>query len=552
MKRSKPQAISTDKFDDSEADIVDESAKGISSLILVQVITKLFTFALNQALIRSVSPDIFGLIVYLEFLQSSTLFISRESVRLAVQRITHDQTKTQTLQKVMNFGFLPLVIAIPVTLLIGYYQGFKSVNFQEYLLFLPFHKLSIGIILLLTILELIIEPIYCVYQYELEFGKRSKFEGVALTTKCITTFGAIYLARQYYTGMEFGGAAILSFMVGQLAYSAILFISYGISFSKFNKRKNTHIKYGILSNNGAPKFDPSVLSILKSLFVQLIFKQVLTEGDKLLISYLCTVEEQGVYAVIVNYGSIIARLLFQPLEESTRLLLAKIVNSTEIPKGESMAQSFTYIKMISLFYFNLCLFIVFAGVTNGSFLLQVMIGTQNKWALSNIFHFFTIYVAYIPFLAFNGVFEAFFTVIVQPNEIQKYSKFMTFITVIVLVVLYILISVLELRLAGLILANIINMAMRIGYCYRSINKYYGARISLLTCLRYTSGSIACTIVSWVVQYMFVFRLESFVTETWSELFKSAVFSAILLANLMILERQNIQNSIKRIFKIKDE
>lgn len=141
--------------------------------------------------------------------------------------------------------------------------------------------------------------------------------------------------------------------------------------------------------------------------MQLIFKQVLTEGDKLLISHLCTIEEQGVYAVIVNYGSIIARLLFQPLEESTRLLLAKIVNSTEIPKGESLAQSFTYIKMISLFYFNLCLFIIFAGITNGSFLLRIMIGSKTKWAQSNIFDLFTLYVTYIPFLAFNGVFEAF-------------------------------------------------------------------------------------------------------------------------------------------------
>lgn len=390
------------------------------------------------------------------------------------------------------------------------------------------------------------------YQYELEFGKRSKFEGIALIAKCTTTFVAIYFARQRFTGLEYSGISILSFMFGQLAYSATLFLSYFGSFLKFNETKDTHIRYGVFSIEGEPRFDPAVLSISKSLFIQLIFKQVLTEGDKLLISYLCTIEEQGVYAVIVNYGSIIARILFQPLEESSRLLLAKIVNSTEPPKGETMAQSFTYIKMISLFYFNLCLFIIFAGITNGSFLLRVMLGSSNKWSQSNIFDLFTLYVFYIPFLAFNGIFEAFFTVIVQPHEIQKYSKFMTFITAVVLAALYISVSVMELRLAGLILANILNMAMRIGYCYRSINKYYGTRISLLTCLRYTSGSIACTIASWIVQYIFVFRLDSFVTKTWSELFKSAIFSVILLANLVILERQNIQNSIKRIFKIKDE
>lgn len=110
----------------------------------------------------------------------------------------------------MNFGFLPFIIAIPVTLLIGYFQGIKSINFQKYFLDVPFHKVSIGVIILLTILELSIEPIYCVYQYELEFGRRSKFEGIALATKCITTFGAIYLTRQYFDGINFSGAAILS------------------------------------------------------------------------------------------------------------------------------------------------------------------------------------------------------------------------------------------------------------------------------------------------------------------------------------------------------
>ncbi|KAI5969699.1 RFT1 [Candida margitis] len=552
MKKAQSEPNVFDKLDNSDDDIVDESAKGISSLILVQVITKLFTFMLNQALLRFVSPDIFGLIVYLEFLQSSVLFISRESVRLAVQRIAYDETKTRTLQKVMNFGFLPLFIAIPVTLLIGYFQGIKSINFQEFFLRLPLHKVTIGVIIASIILELSIEPIYCVYQYELEFGKRSKFEGIALTTKCVTTFSAIYLARQYFTDIEFSGAAILSFMVGQLAYSATLFFSYSTSFLKFNKDRDIHIRFSIVSDKEVPKFDPAIISITKSLFIQMIFKQVLTEGDKLLISYLCTIEEQGVYAVIVNYGSIIARLLFQPLEESTRLLLAKIVNSTEKPKGETMAQSFTYITMISLFYFNLCLFILFAGITNGSFLLQVMIGGTSKWAQTNIFDIFTLYVTYIPFLAFNGVFEAFFTIIVQPHEIQKYSQFMTFITIIVLATSYVLISVMELRLAGLILANILNMAMRIGYCYHSIKNYYGARISLLTSLRYTSGSIACTVASWVVQYLFLFKSGSFVTKTWSELFKSAIFSAILLANLLILERQNIQNWVKRVFKIKND
>ena len=75
----------------------------------------------------------------------------------------------------------------------------------------------------------------------------------------------------------------------------------------------------------------------------MIFKQFLTEGDKLLISHLCTIEEQGMYAVMANYGSIIARLLFQPLEESTRLMFTKLLNENTFP-GDEKPQNWNHIS----------------------------------------------------------------------------------------------------------------------------------------------------------------------------------------------------------------
>ncbi|KAI5954505.1 RFT1 [Candida jiufengensis] len=560
LKIKKDDTIQLNKSEEPKSNVIEETAKGITSLVFVQIITKLFTFLLNQLLIRFISPEIFGLTIYLEFLVSTILFFSRESIRLSIQRITNDlKNKTRTLQKIINFGFLPLFLSIPITLLLGYFQGYRSDNFQNYLLNLPFHNLILVFLVLSIILELSIEPIYCVYQYQLDFNKRSKFESIALFIKCVTTFIGVYFAKYYKSSYsEFSGLSILAFTIGQLSYSLTLFILYSVSFLGFNKVNGTNVEYSIVNvgeGNKTHYFDSNVIAIFKGFFIQMIFKQLLTEGDKLLISYLCTIEEQGIYAVIVNYGSIIARILFQPLEESTRLMLTKIVNSNEKSKLDSLLQSFTYIKMISLFYFNLCAFLLFTGISNGSFLLKFMIGKQNRWETANIYELFPIYIVYIPFLAFNGIFEACFTSIVKPQNMQKYSNFLTFVTVSILGLSYLLIKEWDYRLTGLMIANMINMFMRIIYCSTAIKNYYkplNKKMGILQIVSYTSGSVGVTIGIWLLQYFFVFKEKSYVTKTWEELFKSAVLSAVLLINLMILERQNLQNTVKRVFKIKDE
>ena len=57
---------------------------------------------------------------------------------------------------------------------------------------------------------------------------------------------------------------------------------------------------------------------------QSLVKHFLTEGDKFLVSRLSPLADQGGYAVAANYGSLVARIVFQPIEEtadrkSTRL-----------------------------------------------------------------------------------------------------------------------------------------------------------------------------------------------------------------------------------------
>lgn len=522
-----------------------KSVRGITNLIIVQVITKLFTFVLNQLIIRYLTPTIIGITSYLDFIYSTVLFFSRESLRLSIQRIKDDKGGNAN-QKVVNFGCLGLIISIPILLITGYWQMNYSM-ISTTLFQLPFHKLVVLLVLLLIVLELFTEPVYCLYQFQLDFSKRSKFEGLAILIKCVVTFASVMIVKKYSTNEKyFTGSAICGFALGQFSYSLTLFVCYLSAFKReyFNKG----VTYQLVKVKDSNKsvgyyFQPEILVLVKGFFVQMIFKQFLTEGDKLLISHLCTIEEQGVYAVVSNYGSMVARLLFQPLEESTRLMFTKILNGDDTTKNN---RSFTYLKLISIFYFNLSLLILFAGVTNGSFLLRILMGGKaSNWVNTDIFDVFPQYIAYIPLLAFNGILEALFSCIASTSDLQKFSKYMTFVTFAILVLLYLFVDRLGLRTSGLILANMINMSLRIIYCYRQIQRYYiqyGISIKMRNILGYVAPSVAVALSAWIAQYVAIGgRTGSFI-----QLIFSAGMSTLVLMILIFLERDNVKQPLSSV------
>lgn len=511
-----------------DKDVVSKSTAGVSLLILTQVFTKLATFLLNQVLIRFISPEVFGVATYLEFLLSTVLFFSREAVRLSVQRISssdkggtkqelaqsrtkpehlHVGTELGTIQSIINFSSIPLYIGQVITVtVIG--SQYNTEIFRQSLLSFPYSKLSLAVILLLILLELIAEPLYALSQYRLKFKQRSKFEGLAVTLKCLTTFSVIIVAKKYgnLSSAQFEGLSILAFALGQFAYSFSLFSNYQLLIYKEIKsqpqgKRNSLWFSKVYYENDYYYFDRSVLKIWKNYFVQMIFKHFLTEGDRILMNYICTIKEQGVYSVVTNYGSIIARLLFQPIEESFRLLLSKLLADKS---KANINRSLEIMHYLLIFYTNLSILIALAGYTNASFLLQYLIGGRlSRWSQSNIFEVFPQYIIYIPFMAFNGILEAFFTSVSNEKQINHFSIFMSGLTILIFALLYYFIDYLGMGLSGLILANITNMLLRIAYCSNFIFSFYsqlGVRISFASMIKRIGPDIAIGIMSALLQY----------------------------------------------------
>ena len=551
----------------NDVDILNKSTTGASFLMLTQLFTKMLTFLLNQLLIRLISPRVFGISAYLEFIVSMVLFFSREGERLSIQRTRDissendnntkhradkyvEGTRVGTLQSIINFGYIPLVVGGPLSVAILVWQ-YHSQNFQESLLKMPYYRASVLLVWLLIMLELVAEPLYAINQFQLNFKKRSKYESVGVFGRCIITFAIIAIVQKTWraSNLEYDGLAVVAFAAGQFGYSLLIFLQYQLSFASENQMKPLEEQNSLLVRkisaqweNTSFYFNEKIFAIWRSLFILMIFKHFLTEGDKLLINYLCTVEEQGTYAVVCNYGSIIARLVFQPIEESLRLLFTKMLSTKS---EENMKKSYNVMKYLGIFYLNLSLLIGIAGYSNAAYFLLILLGGKaSKWASTGIFDIFPQYIVYIPFLAFNGILEAFFNSVADGSDIRRFSIFMSFLTIIVLCSLYAFIAHFELGLSGLILANALNMTLRIGYCSIYIKSFYsknGLEIAYTNVLkRIAHSSIMFIIVAYCQYVALDYNIKS---SSIKDVIKSACLCLVYLIFMLYSDRDILKEPL---------
>ena len=122
--------------------ILASSATGTTFLIMIQLASRIFTFASNQLILRTLSPAVLGIAAQLELFQVSILYFSRESIRMAIQRQpvssssksnNHGQAdasldmQCMASQAVVNVSYLSLGLGVPATLFFTIlYQRFVS------------------------------------------------------------------------------------------------------------------------------------------------------------------------------------------------------------------------------------------------------------------------------------------------------------------------------------------------------------------------------------------------------------------------------------------
>jgi oligosaccharide translocation protein RFT1 len=202
------------------------SLTSAKSLIALQLLSRLITFSLNQALIRIASPKVFGTAaVQFDLVRDTILFLSREGVRGVVIRIPGDKKIAESSQtgrwiedtRIHNLVNLPILLGIAVTtaLLPLYLHSLPSTTTsQSY-----FHS-SLGLYVAATLLELLTEPLYLRSQLSspVDTSIRVQAEGTAIIIRAIVTVVCLAASREQY--------ALLAFAFGQISYSVALGFKY--------------------------------------------------------------------------------------------------------------------------------------------------------------------------------------------------------------------------------------------------------------------------------------------------------------------------------------
>lgn len=193
------------------------SLANASSLVLLQLFSRAFTFALNQALVRLATPQTFGTAaIQFELLLSTILFLSREGVRNALLRSSVKSEKNGSNAMLMeNISLIPVFLGIPTSGLTAlvYVQSASTTTASQ-----PHFHLSVSIYALAAILELLSEPLYIRAQNELRLKVRVRAEGAAVVAKAVVTFLVLAFASSEW--------ALVGFAVGQAAYGLSLLIVF--------------------------------------------------------------------------------------------------------------------------------------------------------------------------------------------------------------------------------------------------------------------------------------------------------------------------------------
>jgi oligosaccharide translocation protein RFT1 len=477
------------------------AVRGASLLIILQIASRAITFIANQLLLRFLTAQLLGVSTQLEVYYLSVLFFARESLRVAIQRqgttasgTDPNATNSHESQSVVNVGHLAAVLGLGAAVGLGggYLHYVDPATAST-----PYLDTALYIYGVASIIELLSEPAFVVLQHRLRFGPRAAAESIATFIRCIVTFGAAGWA--WRAGRELG---VLPFALGQLGYGVGLlgvYLWYGSNlasadgFSLLPKRINdTQAPQQADNVNPAPVpsytlgyFYTPTLHLASSLTAQSFVKHILTQGDTFLVSILSSPKSQGVYALANNYGSLLARLVFQPVEESSRNYFSKLLSTSTPtpaavqqderpalagPSKDSLAKAATDLQTLFKSYILLSILIVTLGPFGAPLLVQIVAG--EAWAQSGAGRVLAQYCLYIPLLALNGVSEAFVSSVATETQVHRQSLWMGVFSVVFGTAGFVFLRVLDLGAVGLVYANIINMLCRITWSRSFISAYF--------------------------------------------------------------------------------
>lgn len=177
--------------------------------------------------------------------------------------------------------------------------------------------------------------------------------------------------------------------------------------------------------------------------------------------------------LINRSGSLVARIIFQPIEETSRVFFSKTLSSSSSNSKNSLNTASQILLSMLLLFTHLFLLLVTFGPPYLSIVLSVLLPPRYHNTSAPLI--LRAYIYYIPTMAFNGLLEAFFASTSTPSDLRSQSRWMFLFSVAFVVTAVGLAKGLGWGDAGLVWANIANLGFRTLYAWLFVLRFFGQR-----------------------------------------------------------------------------
>ncbi|RZC41890.1 RFT1 -like protein [Asbolus verrucosus] len=464
--------------------ILKSSLQNASFSIVFQILFRCITFVLNAFIIRTVGQDVLGIMnVRLLLLESTILFLSKEPILKACLTDTKSHNWAQVINQIW--------LSVPISGLMGLMLVYVWINVLSPTddVYVTQYRLGCYAVALSCVVEQVTQSVVLVAQSFCFVKLKVIFETVYIVSRTIIF---VYLVVNHPSG------AINAFSIAQVTSAVVLcLLYYGFFFwyiAKLNVIKSSGGRghKALFSDmNDFPfssitEFFPGVMGNYERLLnkdlclltisfaKQSVIKQILTEGERyvMTISPVLTFSQQSMYDIVNNLGSLAARFIFRPIEDSAYFYFTQMIKRDEpVQKQDQrhISESATVLSQLCNIVTSIGLMVVVFGQSYSYTLLYLYGGTKlvaNQLPVTLLrFHSFAIVL-----LAVNGVTEGYVFATMNNAQLDKYNYVMVIFSISFLVISYVLTNILG--PVGFILANCVNMLARITHSLIYIGKKY--------------------------------------------------------------------------------
>eukprot|EP00049_Salpingoeca_infusionum_P010903 m.187817 g.187817 ORF g.187817 m.187817 type:complete len:615 (+) comp14781_c1_seq1:200-2044(+) len=313
------------------------AARATSYAVILQVLFRLLTFATNSLVLRLTTKAALGVVnVRLMLLYTTTLFLAREAFRKACLSVNRHDLSHKQWRRMTNLVFHGVILGafIASALVYVWLYWLKQPEIEHY-------DVGVVVFALSAVLELLVEPAWVLSQINLKVKLKVVAEGTALALRTFVGVAALYVLD----------SPVIAFSIAQLVHTAALLGVYihDISAHSQDKSRGAAIRsvrdlFPASTSSTLPWYSDipqDLAQIARSFIEHGVLKQLLTEGEKFLmtISHVLSFSQQGVYDVVNNLGSMVARFVFHPLEENYYTFFAALLKRDDVGHVEDSEAS---------------------------------------------------------------------------------------------------------------------------------------------------------------------------------------------------------------------